>query len=324
MGVMRAFLPFSVVFMFSALLSALNAEEHKEDISHYLSEILPLSWKHLREEYNKGLSIEMTSYYDDGPPEKLRILYDNGCEMVTSDFINDEYHNIEILNPRYTFEIARNHSEGSAYYIKSLDKKPSSFQFFHGHLSAMTDIFAAFYIEDSELEKLIESPGFQIKSTDSYLTNGGECIAVEFNANHDSDRFNRITNGRIVFNKDLGNVIQEYQIDSVFRGEKYTDSREIEYQMIGDLPYPKKIKTTFFYPNGRTSVLTQEFQVLPFVEPENESFYLSHYKLPEPTDELLAGGENIPKTRIVFLIIGFILVAAGILGKRNRIKKLFR
>ena len=290
----KTFLMMTVVVAFLSIGCGIQAQE-------FDLERAKQGWSHAKSSLNEDLSfstVEMFATADHGKVDwrieaesKFQLSISNSAQIC---FV-ESGQNLLGLNPEYFFEIGRMNQE--KYSIHALLPR-SEYKFYLGlsKLRESTGIYCGLYVEGVEIDQLFASKKFQVSGTHLFANSTG--IVVEFQAGgFEIDELNRIESGSITLQPEKNWLISNYEIvassiDNLREFKKpgkpakwvsTTVLAEIEYHEIAGIVVPKKSITTFRTKSNRDRRYSIQFDNYKVDRLEPNTFYLSHYGLPEPT-----------------------------------------
>ena len=185
----------------------------------------------------------------------------------------------------------------------------------HLNMIPMADgLFGGFIVHDF-LKDIIQSDTFVLKSLRA--AEDGNSVVFEFEVNYSVSEFRHIFGGTVELMKPYW-VVKHYDIHcpNFFEGQpphECTDTTDIDYYVLDDVPYPKSITTTVLF-DGKEHKNGYLFEQPQIGGVSKKPFRLSYYGIAEP--------ENINtlsvRTRMVTVAVGIVLLLLG-WGLRRRV-----
>lgn len=252
------------------------------------------SWQLLKEEYLKGVNIELKLHYDNDPACKIGIIIKgkNEANLFFRSYGDSEPEEIVARNPNYAFKISKTNPSDS-WVIQNIYDDPTQCehpQFTHGHLESTILAFPSFFLEHGGLEGLISADSFKIMSIKTKMVAGAEYVVVTFESEHDLDRSNRVLGGTLVFDPAKYWILIESDVESKFTVVRKQDTiirlakaqTQIEYFDINGIPFPKKLKTTYIHTDRPPGILHVDYVNVCRTKEHDQIFWISHYGFSEP------------------------------------------
>jgi hypothetical protein len=292
--------------------------QEKNDKSHFDLGKVCKTLEQLKNEYWKGLDIELTFQINDSLPGKKRICINKLYELNYSIIKNDEEY-VDVINPDYAFSLKRKNAQ-SKWELKNMNDAPKEArehqQFTHGLLPTSELAFGGLFLDSGWIDKLLLSDSFEVLSIQPKQS---ENIEIKFRSQHNMDKDNKIIGGSLVFNPKNCWLVDECDVNVEFLlispknpekkiFNKYSIRTHFEYNNIDGYPFPKKI-TTIYNSSTRPPIKQiVEYTSIKRSMPSKDIFYMSHYGFPEPSHPMRRGDV----IRIILITVGTIMILVSL------------
>lgn len=273
------------------------------------------SYEKISSLYNdKGVSVSGQRFqrWSDGEERRtdVTVAVLKGMEL---NQVRDSQAGVTIVNAhndRYAFKVKKEDNAPKWNPLEQVDDPLGLADRESNHLNMfpMTEgLFGGFVVYDL-LKDIIGSNSFAVKSLRA--TEDGNGVVFEFTVDYSVSDFIHISGGTVELLKPYW-VIKRFEIQCpcFFEGQppqNFTDTANIDYYVIDDVPYPKMITHTILN-NGKESQNGFQFEEPQIGSLNKNQFKLKGYGLPEPAN----GNALSLRARTLALAIGLVLLLLG-------------
>ena len=232
------------------------------------------------------------------------------------------------MNSSYAFEIAS--VDGDRWTIENISDSPEGVLAVGENLNLCSPsgiIFSGLIVDECWLKDLVHDKSFSITSFHASKENGS--VTIEFAADYQSAEAGKVKGGSIELIEIGGYYLIKHSEMTVCdlvlpegtETDSYSITRDNEYKMIGDTPYPAVVKSVI-QRDDKTFNFNLVFDDVKIGKIPLKIFSLKYYGLQEPHHVGTAQRYTsvIFWVRYVVVFLGVILIALGIYLHRRAAK----
>jgi hypothetical protein len=296
-----------------------------------------IAWNNLADAYYEGLSMKMIFTTKESTLKAdVCLLGKNELGLVYPTKDRRGMFELDVINPQYAFKLDKN-AEETPWNLVNMWDNPNmakeSTQFNHGLLQPTAYIFEPIMIESSWLKDLMKSKEIEVISLKEQHLGDEIYVEMQFRCQqYNVDKYVKLLDGTILFNKKYYFVIKEYNVQTEFvaegmllkNGEKNSGSivskveKKLEYQETNGIPYLKTSRTTHNVIKSTLKVdmfhlldnnfMNIDYEIINSNKVNNELFRLTHYGFSEPSNPV----RRTNVVRIVLIVTGVLLIITGL------------